>query len=161
MGSFYSRAWDSITGAFGSEGFLNKNPAITNLLGGTIAAVGNYYASRDAEKRKGQNEKELFLLRNEAEALREKNLLDLRHKYDMEMNKFKAEKDKEMMQLQSGLLLQREEHMAKLQDDLQSQYYKVPNVDFERYSLTANESPNLATGGILTEMRKRKEQAQP
>lgn len=42
-----------------------------------------------------------------------------------------------------------------LEKQLKSEYSKVPEVDITYDSLTVDESPSLAGGGILTEMQKR------
>lgn len=53
--------------------------------------------------------------------------------------------------------LRQEERLLRLQDELKSQYSAVPEVNSDYSSLTVNEEPNLATGGILTELKKRSE----
>lgn len=114
--SFWNDAWDAITGAFsqieGKEGWIGNaaswmenNKVATNLIGGTLLGVGNYFAQKEANKD----------------------------------------------------LMRKEKELLNLKDQLQSKYSEVPEIDFTKYSLTVDDTPNLANGGILTEMKKRHE----
>ncbi|NBI43240.1 hypothetical protein GVX76_07025 [[Haemophilus] felis] len=60
------------------------------------------------------------------------------------------EQAKDMMRQQRELL--------NLQNEMKSKYSAVPDVDFSYNSLTIDESPNLANGGILTELKKRSDE---
>lgn len=50
-------------------------------------------------------------------------------------------------------LIRREREREKERE----RYAEVPDIDFAKYSLTVDESPNLANGGILTALKKRSE----
>lgn len=60
------------------------------------------------------------------------------------------EQAKDMMRQQRELL--------NLQNEMKSKYSAVPDVDFSYNNLTIDESPNLANGGILTELKKRSDE---
>ncbi|MDO4697707.1 MAG: hypothetical protein Q4A60_03395 [Pasteurellaceae bacterium] len=55
-------------------------------------------------------------------------------------------------------LMRRERELLNLRDQMQSKYAEVPDIDFAKYSLTVDELPNLANGGILTKLKKRSEE---
>ena len=52
-------------------------------------------------------------------------------------------------------LMRMEREKLNLQDELKSKYSAVPDVDISYNSLTVDNSPGLANGGILTEMKKK------
>lgn len=52
-------------------------------------------------------------------------------------------------------LMRQQRELLNLQDAMKSKYSKVPEMDFGYSSLTVDEAPNLANGGILTEIKKR------
>lgn len=52
-------------------------------------------------------------------------------------------------------LMRMEREKLNLQDELKSKYSSVPDVDISYNSLTVDNSPGLANGGILTEMKKK------
>lgn len=132
------------------------------IVGTAMNVVGGYYSSKALEKQKAAHEKDLYRMRMERESAQQKELLALRNKHDMDMAKFKSGQEARMLALQHQYALDREQKLLQLKDQIESQYYKVPEMNFERYALTATEeAPNLANGGILTEMRKRKEQQNP
>ncbi|WNY73973.1 hypothetical protein H2512_11215 [Pasteurella multocida] len=54
-------------------------------------------------------------------------------------------------------LMRKERELLNLQDEMKSKYSKVPEMDFGYSSLTVDDAPNLANGGILTEIKKRAE----
>lgn len=54
-------------------------------------------------------------------------------------------------------LMRQQRELLNLQDQMKSQYSAVPDADTSYRNLTVDESPNLANGGILTEMKKRSE----
>ncbi|WP_101774980.1 hypothetical protein [Pasteurella oralis] len=54
-------------------------------------------------------------------------------------------------------LMRKERELLNLKDELQSKYSKVPETDFGYGGLTVDNTPNLANGGILTEIKKRAE----
>ncbi|MDU2224530.1 MAG: hypothetical protein E7E48_08000 [Haemophilus parainfluenzae] len=50
-------------------------------------------------------------------------------------------------------LMKQQRELLNMQDALKSQYSAVPDVDVSYNSLTVDNSPGLANGGILTEMQ--------
>ncbi|HDR1425303.1 TPA: hypothetical protein QB198_002508 [Pasteurella multocida] len=54
-------------------------------------------------------------------------------------------------------LMRKERELLNLQDEMKSKYSAVPNVDSGYGGLTVDDEPNLANGGILTEIKKRAE----
>lgn len=52
-------------------------------------------------------------------------------------------------------LMRQQKELLNLQDQMKTKYSEVPDVDFGYSSLVVDESPNLANGGILTELTKR------
>lgn len=61
-------------------------------------------------------------------------------------------------QKQSGKdLIRQQRELLNLQDQMKSKYSAVPDADWSYKSLTVDDSPGLANGGILTEMKKRSE----
>lgn len=54
-------------------------------------------------------------------------------------------------------LMKQQRELLNLQDQMKSKYSTVPDVDISYRSLTVDEAPGLANGGILTEMKKRTE----
>jgi hypothetical protein len=50
-------------------------------------------------------------------------------------------------------LMRQQRELLNMQDALKSQYSAVPDVDVSYNSLTVDNSPGLANGGILTEMQ--------
>lgn len=56
-------------------------------------------------------------------------------------------------------LMKLEREKLKIQDELKSKYSSVPETDWSYNNLVVDDRPNLATGGILTELDKRSKQA--
>ena len=54
-------------------------------------------------------------------------------------------------------LINQQRELLNLQDQMKSKYSAVPDADWSYKSLTVDDSPGLANGGILTEMKKRSE----
>lgn len=54
-------------------------------------------------------------------------------------------------------LLRQQRELLNLKDEMQSKYSAVPEVDSGYGGLVVDEAPNLANGGILTELKKRSE----
>ena len=54
-------------------------------------------------------------------------------------------------------LMKQQRELLNMQDALKSQYSAVPDVDVSYNSLTVDNSPGLANGGILTEMQSKLE----
>lgn len=54
-------------------------------------------------------------------------------------------------------LMKQQRELLNLQDQMKSKYSTVPDADISYRSLTVDEAPGLANGGILTEMKKRTE----
>lgn len=54
-------------------------------------------------------------------------------------------------------LMRQQRELLNMQDKLKSKYSAVPNVDAGYKNLVVDNTPNLANGGILTEMRNRTE----
>lgn len=52
-------------------------------------------------------------------------------------------------------LMKQQRDLLNMQDRLKSQYSAVPDTDASYRNLVVDNTPNLATGGILTEMKKR------
>lgn len=52
-------------------------------------------------------------------------------------------------------LMKQQRELLNMKDALKSQYSAVPDVDISYNSLTVDNSPGLANGGILTEMEKK------
>lgn len=52
-------------------------------------------------------------------------------------------------------LMKQQRELLNLQDRMKSQYSAVPDADTSYRNLTVDHAPNLANGGILTEMKKR------
>ena len=50
-------------------------------------------------------------------------------------------------------LMKQQRELLNMQDKLKSQYSAVPDVDISYKTLTVDNSPGLANGGILTEMK--------
>lgn len=50
-------------------------------------------------------------------------------------------------------LMRQQRELLNMQDALKSKYSEVPDVDVSYKNLTVDDSPNLANGGILTEMQ--------
>lgn len=55
-------------------------------------------------------------------------------------------------------LMRQQRELLNLQDEMRSKYSAVPDTDFTYKSLTVDEAPNLANGGILTELKKRSDE---
>ncbi|VTX83738.1 hypothetical protein [uncultured Aggregatibacter sp.] len=51
-------------------------------------------------------------------------------------------------------LMKQQRELLNLQDQMKSKYSTVPDTDISYRSLTVDEAPGLANGGILTEMKK-------
>lgn len=51
-------------------------------------------------------------------------------------------------------LMKQQRELLDMQSQLKSQYSAVPDSDWSYKSLTVDDSPGLANGGILTEMKK-------
>lgn len=58
---------------------------------------------------------------------------------------------------QQKSLIKQQREALNLEDELKSKYSAVPDVNFSYQGLTVDDTPNLANGGILTEMKKRGE----
>lgn len=56
-------------------------------------------------------------------------------------------------------LMKQQRELLNLQDRMKSQYSAVPNADTSYRNLVVDNTPNLANGGILTEMKKRSDKA--
>lgn len=54
-------------------------------------------------------------------------------------------------------LMKQQRDLLNMQDRLKSQYSAVPDTDASYRNLVVDDTPNLANGGILTEMKKRTE----
>ena len=54
-------------------------------------------------------------------------------------------------------LMKQQRELLNMQDKLKSQYSAVPDVDISYKTLTVDNSPGLANGGILTEMQSKLE----
>ena len=52
-------------------------------------------------------------------------------------------------------LMKQQRDLLNMQDRLKSQYSAVPDTDASYRNLVVDDTPNLANGGILTEMKKR------
>lgn len=52
-------------------------------------------------------------------------------------------------------LMRQQRELLNLKDEMQSKYSAVPNVDSGYGGLIVDDAPNLANGGILTEIKKR------
>lgn len=52
-------------------------------------------------------------------------------------------------------LMKQQRELLNMQDQLKSQYSAVPEADTSYRNLVVDKTPNLANGGILTEMKKR------
>lgn len=52
-------------------------------------------------------------------------------------------------------LMKQQRDLLNMQDRLKSQYSAVPDTDASYRNLVVDNTPNLANGGILTEMKKR------
>ncbi|MGC7559330.1 hypothetical protein ACPEEL_02530 [Pasteurella sp. PK-2025] len=52
-------------------------------------------------------------------------------------------------------MLEYQKELLGLQDKMKEKYSAVPDVDFGYGGLVVDDAPNLANGGILTEMKKR------
>lgn len=55
-------------------------------------------------------------------------------------------------------LIKQQRDLLNLQDQMKSRYSAVPDSDWSYKSLTVDDSPSLANGGILTEMKKKADQ---
>uniref|UniRef100_Q0I4L5 Hemophilus-specific protein, uncharacterized n=1 Tax=Histophilus somni (strain 129Pt) TaxID=205914 RepID=Q0I4L5_HISS1 len=58
---------------------------------------------------------------------------------------------------QNKNLMRQQRELLNLKDEMQSKYSAVPEVDSGYGGLVVDEAPNLANGGILTELKKRSE----
>ena len=125
MASFWDNAWSAITGAFDVAG---ENGATSN---GWLTNVGD--AIGKAGKWMENNKEATNLLGN--------TLLGVGSYFAQK----EANKD----------LMRMEREKLNLQDELKSKYSSVPDVDISYNSLTVDNSPGLANGGILTEMKKK------
>ena len=125
MASFWDNAWSAITGAFDGAG---ENGATSN---GWLTNVGD--AIGKAGKWMENNKEATNLLGN--------TLLGVGSYFAQK----EANKD----------LMRMEREKLNLQDELKSKYSAVPDVDISYNSLTVDNSPGLANGGILTEMKKK------
>lgn len=125
MASFWDNAWSAITGAFDVAG---ENGASSN---GWLTNVGD--AIGKAGKWMENNKEATNLLGN--------TLLGVGSYFAQK----EANKD----------LMRMEREKLNLQDELKSKYSSVPDVDISYNSLTVDNSPGLANGGILTEMKKK------
>ena len=125
MASFWDNAWSAITGAFDVAG---ENGATSN---GWLTNVGD--AIGKAGKWMESNKEATNLLGN--------TLLGVGSYFAQK----EANKD----------LMRMEREKLNLQDELKSKYSSVPDVDISYNSLTVDNSPGLANGGILTEMKKK------
>lgn len=56
-------------------------------------------------------------------------------------------------------LMKQQRELLNLQDRMKSQYSAVPNADTSYRNLVVDNTPNLANGGILTEMKNRADKA--
>ncbi len=125
MASFWDNAWSAITGAFDVAG---ENGATSN---GWLTNVGD--AIGKAGKWMENNKEATNLIGN--------TLLGVGSYFAQK----EANKD----------LMRMEREKLNLQDELKSKYSSVPDVDISYNSLTVDNSPGLANGGILTEMKKK------
>lgn len=125
MASFWDNAWSAITGAFDVAG---EKGATSN---GWLTNVGD--AIGKAGKWMENNKEATNLLGN--------TLLGVGSYFAQK----EANKD----------LMRMEREKLNLQDELKSKYSAVPDVDISYNSLTVDNSPGLANGGILTEMKKK------
>nr|DAX74716.1 MAG TPA: hypothetical protein [Caudoviricetes sp.] len=125
MASFWDNAWSAITGAFDVAG---EKGATSN---GWLTNVGD--AIGKAGKWMENNKEATNLLGN--------TLLGVGSYFAQK----EANKD----------LMRMEREKLNLQDELKSKYSSVPDVDISYNSLTVDNSPGLANGGILTEMKKK------
>lgn len=125
MASFWDNAWSAITGAFDVAG---ENGATSN---GWLTNVGD--AIGKAGKWMENNKEATNLIGN--------TLLGVGSYFAQK----EANKD----------LMRMEREKLNLQDELKSKYSAVPDVDISYNSLTVDNSPGLANGGILTEMKKK------
>lgn len=55
-------------------------------------------------------------------------------------------------------LMRQQRELLNLQDQMKSKYSAVPEADTSYRNLVVDDAPNLANGGILTEMKKRSDQ---
>lgn len=123
MALFWDKAWSAITGALDVAG---KNEATSN---GWLTNIGD--AIGKAGKWMENNKEATNLLGN--------TLLGVGSYFAQK------EQNKDLMRQQRELL--------NMQDALKSKYSEVPDVDVSYKNLTVDDSPNLANGGILTEMQ--------
>ncbi|WP_075321601.1 hypothetical protein [Histophilus somni] len=84
----------------------------------------------------------------------------------MEKNQVATNLMGSVLQGTAGYFLQKEQaknqmrqqrELLNLKDEMQSKYSAVPEVDSGYGGLVVDEAPNLANGGILTELKKRSE----
>lgn len=125
--SFWDGAWSAVTGAFDVAG---QNGAEPN---GWLTNVGDAFGK--AAEWMGNHK--------EATNLIGSTLLGVGSYFAQK------EQNKDLMKQQRELL--------NMQDALKSKYSAVPDVDVSYNSLTVDNSPNLANGGILTEMKNKLE----
>lgn len=125
--SFWDSAWSAVTGAFDVAG---QNGAESN---GWLTNVGDAFGKAA----------EWMSNHKEATNLIGSTLLGV--------GGYLAQKEanKDLMKQQRELL--------NMQDKLKSQYSAVPDVDISYKTLTVDNSPGLANGGILTEMQSKLE----
>lgn len=123
MASFWDSAWSAITGALDVAG---EKGATSN---GWLTNIGD--AIGKAGKWMENNKEATNLLGN--------TLLGVGSYFAQK------EQNKDLMKQQRELL--------NMQDALKSKYSAVPDVDVSYNSLTVDNSPGLANGGILTEMK--------